>query len=299
MRRLTSADFSNHAMQKILLTTTDHARNSTGMQYIYPVLSRRAGGISIGINLNPNNACNWQCIYCQVPNLTRGAPPPINLDLLQEELTSLLAAIAEGSLSFASDEAPQKQYGLADVRDVAFSGNGEPTSTAEFPLAVSLVQHILKTYGLERQVKIRLITNGSLLDRPEVQTGIGQIGQAAGEVWFKIDSANAAGMSNINGVDLKPEAVARRLARCASLAPTWVQTCLFALDNEPPGEAEINQYTALIAPLAKQLEGVHLYGLARPSLQAKAHRLTRLDPQTLEQIAAKVRKLGLTVHVSP
>jgi wyosine [tRNA(Phe)-imidazoG37] synthetase (radical SAM superfamily) len=234
-----------------------------------------------------------------VPNLTRGAPPPINLGLLQEELTRLLAAIEAGSLSFASDETPQKQYSLADIRDVAFSGNGEPTSAAEFPHAVSLVQHILESHGLARQVKIRLITNGSLLDRPEVQTGIAKIGQTGGEVWFKIDSASAAGMSSINSIDLKPEAVARRLARCASLAPTWVQTCLFALDSTPPSEAGINQYMALIAPWATELKGVHLYGLARTSLQAEAHRLTRLDPQVLEQIAKKVRKLGLPVHVSP
>lgn len=288
----------NHIMQKILLKTTDHARNISGMQHVYPVLSRRAGGISIGINLNPNNACNWQCIYCQVPNLTRGAPPHINLDLLQAELNSLLAAIEQGSVSFAPEDSPHKQYGLTDVRDVAFSGNGEPTSAAEFPLAVSLVHTTLKTHGLDRQVKIRLITNGSLLDRPEVQAGIQKIGMAHGEIWFKIDSASTPGMIHINGVDLKPETVARRLALCASLAPTWVQTCLFALDNAPPDETEIDQYLALIAPMASQLQGVHLYSLARPSPGPEGHRPSRLDQATMDSIAKRIRGTGLTVHVS-
>ncbi|MBS0311602.1 MAG: radical SAM protein, partial [Proteobacteria bacterium] len=54
------------------LTSTNHDRDSAGMTYVYPVVSRRAGGVSVGINLNPNNACNWACVYCQVPNLTRG-----------------------------------------------------------------------------------------------------------------------------------------------------------------------------------------------------------------------------------
>ena len=49
------------------------------MTYVYPVVSRRAGGVSIGINLNPNNACNWRCVYCQVPDLKRGAAPAIEL----------------------------------------------------------------------------------------------------------------------------------------------------------------------------------------------------------------------------
>ena len=47
------------------LTVDDHRRDSAGMRYVYPVLSRRARGVSIGINLNPNNACNWRCVYCQ------------------------------------------------------------------------------------------------------------------------------------------------------------------------------------------------------------------------------------------
>jgi hypothetical protein len=66
-------------MSRILLKTEDHSRDSAGMRYVYPVVSRRAGGVSVGINLNPNNACNWRCIYCQVPGLTRGGPPPIDL----------------------------------------------------------------------------------------------------------------------------------------------------------------------------------------------------------------------------
>ena len=57
------------------LTVTDHSRDSAGMTYVYPVVSRRAGGVSVGINLNPNNACNWACVYCQVPDLARGTAP--------------------------------------------------------------------------------------------------------------------------------------------------------------------------------------------------------------------------------
>jgi len=41
------------------LTIHNHNRDSAGYAYVYPVVSRRAGGVSVGINLNPNNACNW------------------------------------------------------------------------------------------------------------------------------------------------------------------------------------------------------------------------------------------------
>ena len=51
----------------------------------------RAGGVSIGINLNTNNACNWRCIYCQVPELARGTAPPIDLLLLEKELAAFVS----------------------------------------------------------------------------------------------------------------------------------------------------------------------------------------------------------------
>ena len=72
------------------LSVVDHDREAAGLTYVYPVVSRRARGVSIGVNLNVNNACNWQCIYCQVPDLRRGGPPAVDLDRLREELTSFL-----------------------------------------------------------------------------------------------------------------------------------------------------------------------------------------------------------------
>ena len=42
------------------LSVSDHDRNSAGLTYVYPVISRRAGGVSVGVNLNVNNACNWR-----------------------------------------------------------------------------------------------------------------------------------------------------------------------------------------------------------------------------------------------
>lgn len=40
------------------LSVHDQSRDSAGLRYVYPVVSRRAGGVSVGINLNVNNACN-------------------------------------------------------------------------------------------------------------------------------------------------------------------------------------------------------------------------------------------------
>ena len=276
------------------LGTADHSRDSAGMTYVYPVISRRAGGVSIGINLNPNNACNWRCIYCQVPNLVRGAAPSIDLPLLERELSQFLEQVLHGD--FMRTRVPE---GARRIEDVAFSGNGEATSVREFLQAVELVERVLDRSGLPGAVKLRLITNGSGLDRAPVRAGIARLGRRNGEVWFKMDAGSREAIRRINGVDLDPELVLRRLLRCAELCPTWVQTCVFAQDGNPPDEAHLASWLALLGRAKGSIAGVHLYGLARPSQQVEAPRLARLPEAWLEALAGRLREQGLQVSVNP
>ena len=78
------------------LTTNNHATDVVGLTYVYPVISRRVGGLSVGINFNTNNACNWRCIYCQVPDLKLGAAPVLDQALLEAELRFFLNEVLYG-----------------------------------------------------------------------------------------------------------------------------------------------------------------------------------------------------------
>ena len=127
-----------------MLTTDDHRRDRAGLRYVYPVVSRRAGGVSVGINLNVNNACNWACLYCQVENLARGGPPPLDLDCLSAELTEFLDGLLNGD--FMQSHVPPEARTLMDV---AFSGNGEPTSAPEFSHAIDRVITVLDHFELD------------------------------------------------------------------------------------------------------------------------------------------------------
>ncbi len=278
------------------LTTLNHDRDAAGMVYVYPVLSRRAGGVSLGVNLNPNAACNWRCIYCQVPDLQRGGPPPIDLVVLEAELRQMLESILNGD--FLAREAPE---GLRRLNDVAISGNGEPTSAAEFPDVVSLIGRVLADFGLPGRLPLVLITNGSLAGKPRVQAGLRTMAKLNGEVWFKFDRATRAGLSQVNDTAVDPESHYQRLKTVAGLCPTWVQTCMFALDGQPPEPAEVDAWLGLLARAvgeALPLRGVLLYGLARPSLQAEAPRLAALPDVWLRNLAARVAALGLEVRVT-
>jgi wyosine [tRNA(Phe)-imidazoG37] synthetase (radical SAM superfamily) len=275
------------------LTPANHNRDVVGMRYIYPVVSRRAGGVSIGINLNVNNACNWRCIYCNVPDLTRGSPPPIELDVLEHELRTFLDDVLHGDFMQLHVHEDDRQ-----LKDIAFSGNGEPTSAKEFPQVLDLVEKVLSEYGLLGTIKVRLITNGSLMDKPAVLESMRHLAKCNGEVWFKVDAGTKEGIARINDVTLNPQSHIQRLESCAKACPTFIQTCMFGLDAHPPSEEDITAYLALISQVKEVIQGVHLYGLARLSLQPEAGRLTRLSAEWLESMAQRIRLLGITVHVS-
>jgi len=286
------------------LTVEDHNRDVSGLTYVYPVVSRRAGGVSIGINLNINNACNWRCIYCQVPNLTRGTPPPINLDLLEKELRGFLNELLHGN--FMNEFVDEKDRHLMDI---AFSGNGEPTSAKDFPEVLGIVEKVLKEFDLlnptshnpilPNPIKVRLITNGSLMDKAHVLESMKHLANINGEVWFKVDAGTSEGIAKINDVNMSITSVIKRLKACAENCPTFIQTCMVKIDGQPPSEEEIDAYIALLSQVKDDIQGVHLYGLARPSMQAEAPRLGRLSPEWLEGVASKIRALGLACFVSP
>lgn len=278
----------------IILSTTDHSRESAGMTYVYPVVSRRAGGVSVGINLNPNNACNWHCIYCQVPNLVRGGPPPIDLDLLRRELDAMLEALVTGD--FLVRRVPMGQRRLVDI---AFSGNGEPTSAREFPDAVMVARDAISRYRLSDSVRLRLITNGSLIDRRAVRHGLEILAKAGGEVWFKVDAADARSLARINGTRADIATIRRRLEECSAICPTWAQTCLFKLDGHSLSPVELDALVDFLAAQRGVIRGVRLYGLARPSAQIEAPRLSPAPEAWLNQVANRLRDQGLTVDVSP
>ena len=283
--------------QSAPLTATNHDRDSAGMTYVYPVVSRRAGGVSVGINLNPNNACNWACVYCQVPGLSRGTAPDIDLAQLEAELRTMLADILHGD--FMQTRVPE---GARRLNDIALSGNGEPTSAKAFPQIIELVGRVMADFDLIGTIKLVLITNGSLTDRPRVQDGLRKMAALNGEVWFKFDSATASGMRLINQTRISADKQLARLAGVARLCPTWLQTCVFALDGAPPSVAEQAAYLAAVKQLRREsipLQGVLLYGLARPSMQPQAGRLSALPAEWLDAFAEAIRQAGLPVKVSP
>ena len=279
-----------------MLSIKDHNRFQEGFEYVYPVVSRRAGGLSLGINLNTNNACNWRCIYCQVPDLIRGAPPPVDLDALEEELSVFLSQILIGS--YLEDQVPKGQRRL---NDIAFSGNGEPTSAPNFADAVKTIHGVRVRANVPEVVKTVLITNGSLMHQHKVMKGVKNLAGINGEVWFKIDRATVEGTQLINDTKINKSRIMSNLEASAKACPTWIQTCLFKLDGLHPADSDLDAYVQLIGEAVARgipFKGILLYGLARQSHQPESARLSKLDDGWLNAFAHRLRELGVTVNCS-
>ena len=279
------------------LTVANHDRAAAGLTYVYPVVSRRAGGVSVGVNLNVNNACNWKCIYCQVPDLQRGAAPPVDLEKLRSELAGFLHDVIDGD--FMQRYVPEQARRL---NDIALSGNGEPTSAPEFASVIEVISEVRHAVSLADEVKTVLISNGSLMHQREVREGLRRLQPINGEVWFKIDSATRDGMRRMNGTRMGLTRVARNLAIASEACPTWIQTCVLAIDGAAPTEAEQSAYLDFVAEQLAQgipLRGVLLYGLARQSFQPEADRLSSLPASWLDAYAERIRALGVAVKVAP
>jgi wyosine [tRNA(Phe)-imidazoG37] synthetase (radical SAM superfamily) len=279
------------------LTVVNHDRAAAGLTYVYPVVSRRAGGVSVGVNLNVNNACNWKCIYCQVPGLQRGAAPPVDLEKLRSELTGFLRDVIDGD--FMQRCVPEQARRL---NDIALSGNGEPTSAPEFASVIEVIGEVRRAVSIADEVKTVLISNGSLMHQREVREGLRKLQPINGEVWFKLDSATRDGMRRMNGTRMGLNRVARNLQIAADACPAWIQTCVLAIDGAAPSETEQAAYLEFIGEQLSQgvpIRGVLLYGLARQSYQPEADRLSSLPASWLEAYAERIRALGLTVKVTP
>ncbi|MDP1933591.1 MAG: radical SAM protein, partial [Nitrosomonas sp.] len=269
------------------MNTTDHSRDSAGLTYVYPVISRRAGGVSIGINLNPNNACNWRCVYCQVPDLKRGSAPRIDLNKLERELRSFLHELVDGD--FMQKHVPPE---VRKIHDIAISGNGEPTSAKEFEQVIELIGSILKDFNALKGIKLVLITNGSLINRQPVQAGLKRMAQLNGEVWFKFDRALAEERQRINNTSISLKKIHHHLQIVTSLCPTWLQTCVFQINGTPPSELETKAYLKFVSSLKDEglpLKGVLLYGIARPSLQPEAAQLSQVTESWLIAYGEKIK----------
>ncbi len=279
-----------------ILATNHHPRDIAGLKYIYPVLSRRAGGLSIGVNFNTNNACNWRCIYCQVPDLQRGTAPAMDFQLLEDELRFFLTSVLYGDF-YQRFQVPANQR---VIKDIAISGNGEPTSLKEFARTVDLLGRIATESGVLPVSRYVLISNGSLVHLPRVQQGLKTLQNYGGELWFKLDSATEQGLKAINNAAHSCQSHINNLLLAAQCCQTKLQICLLDDNGKGLTAEERAGFLTLFSHIKdnSNVQTVMLYTIARASFQPEASRLKPLSASVLHGFANEISRLGFEVSVS-
>ncbi|MCP4808200.1 MAG: radical SAM protein [Proteobacteria bacterium] len=281
-------------MTERTLDFADHRRKLGENRYVYPVVSRRSKGLSIGVNLNPDTVCNFDCPYCQVDRLTPPRWKTVDLQVLHDELDSLLTLCTSGHLwetaPFDTTAEP-----LRRVNDVAFAGDGEPTSFSGFPDAVALVGQLLRRHDLSG-VRPIVLTNATLLQRPRVREGLRALDALDGRVWAKLDAGTEPYFQFVDGTSLPFERVLKNLEWCASERPLVIQAMFLRLWDLGPSDEEVAAWLACLQRIAAAgtIELVQVYSIARhPARPVLQH----LPVAELELIADGVRSLGLNAEV--
>ena len=271
-------------------------RDFLNNRFVYIVLSPRARGLSVGVNMNPDRLCDFDCVYCEV---NRSHPPTesrLNTDVMAVELERTMEFVRSGQLRElpAYRNLPPE---LLQLHHVTLSGDGEPTLSPSFHEAVQEVVHI-RALGKLRFFKLVLITNCSGLDRPEVQQGI-KLLTRQDEIWVKLDGGSQAYINQVNRPkDVPLEKILANILLVARQRPVVVQSLFPAINGEEPPAEEIEQFAMCLRELKQQgaqISLVQIYSANRPIQNAGCG---HLPLKSLSRIAQTVRLVsGLKAEV--
>jgi len=250
---------------------TNHREREKGV-IVYPVYSRRSAGLSIGINLFPDKKfCPFDCPYCEVfPFLSKAV---FSLEQLEDDLQK---AVSQA----------HKQNTV--IKDICFSGNGEPTLSPAFPSALKLAQDIREKAAASARLVV--ITNGAGLLQPQIFSLLKDAASLqTTDIWLKADAGTEDWYNKINRSSIPFEKLITVIKEFTSCSPVTIQTMLCAINGEQPQDAEKQAWETLICNLAKggkTVRKVQLYGKARPAPEDPL--ASRLPESYLEERASSL-----------
>jgi wyosine [tRNA(Phe)-imidazoG37] synthetase (radical SAM superfamily) len=269
-------------------------RDFLGQRFVYAVISPRARGLSIGVNMNPDKLCNFDCSYCEVSRCLPSSEDHLNVEVMAEELQNTLNLVRSKKIRETSffKTVPRE---LLELRHVALSGDGEPTLCPNFTEAVQTVAHVRARSP--SFFRIVLITNATGLDQPEVQNGLKYFTRDD-EIWAKLDAGTQEYFRKVNHTDISLEKVLANILFEARKRPVVIQSLFPSLNGEEPPAAEIVQYAQRLKELKEagaEISLVQIYSATRPTPHSECG---HLPLKTLSRIAQTVRQTaGLNAEV--
>ncbi|MBI1823510.1 MAG: radical SAM protein [Nitrospirae bacterium] len=275
---------------------SSHSRLYLSNRFVYPVLSRRSKGISIGINLNPDKICNFDCIYCQVDRRTPDeGSQTVNIGSVLSELRNLLISFKDESIYLTPPfiEIPRERVNL---KDIAYSGDGEPSL---FPGIFNLTREVISlknSLGFPN-VKLIMITNASGISRPETLKAIGLLDADQGTLWAKLDAGTEAYFHQVCRTGFSFQKILDNILLISQKRSIVIQSCFMKINREVPSKLEIESYSRRLIDFVNaggRFDLIQVYTVARKPTESYVQ---PLENSELDEIAEIVRnKSGLAVE---
>ncbi len=266
-----------------------------GNRFVYVMVSPRARGLSVGVNMNPDRKCNFNCVYCEVNHREPARESRLDVRVMVAELERTFALIQAGRLR----ERPwycSLPEELLQLCHVTLSGDGEPTLAPTFAEVVEAVFH-LRAVGPWPFFKIVLVTNATGLDRPQVQEGLTWFTQRD-EIWAKLDGGPQGYLNGVNRPEIRIEKILENILLLARRRPVVIQSLFPAINGVEPPPAEIEQYVQRLNELkmaGAQIALAQIYSATRPTPSSACG---HLPLKTLSRFAQAVRQgTGLKAEV--
>ena len=263
--------------------------------FIYVVVSARARGLSIGINMNPDQRCNFDCVYCEVDRERPSLERDLDIQVMADELRRTLELVRSGHLR---DRDGFRGIGreLMALRHVALSGDGEPTLCPNFSEVVQAAVHV-RACNSSEFFKLVLITNGTGLDFRAVQDSLRYF-TGDDEIWVKLDAGSQPYMDRVNRSKAPLEKVISNIKLVGRQRPIIVQSLFPMIDGKEPAAEEINEYVLRLKDLkdaGAQINLVQIYSATRPTAHIEC---SHLPLKSLSRIAQRVKsETGLKAEV--
>jgi wyosine [tRNA(Phe)-imidazoG37] synthetase (radical SAM superfamily) len=273
----------------------DHRRTFAENRHVYAVVSRRSKGVSIGLNLNPDKVCNFDCVYCQVDRTTPGLDRNVDVPRLLAELEGMLDLVISGEL-FTIDRFAQTLPSHRRLNDIAFSGDGEPTTCPEFPQLVDAVAETKRRRGLA-DVKIVVITNATMFHRPTVRDALAVLAANNGEIWAKLDAGTETYYHRVDRTTIPFARVLENITAIARTQPLVIQALFMKLDGEGPSGAEEEAFCQRLTEITSaggRIKLVQVYTVARRPAETFVTPLTNDEVVALTELVR--RRTGLAAE---
>lgn len=280
--------WDNMAVMQNVILHTQHERSFEANRFVYPVLSRRSRGISVGVNLNPDKICNFDCIYCQVDRTRQGESKFVETEQLLQELQSVLQLVASGEI-YQSPKFASVPSELRRLNDIAFSGDGEPTTYKNFDELMQVCADLKESLGLD-DVKMVLITNASMFHRPHVERGLEILDKNNGEIWAKLDAGTDEYFHLIERTPISFQRILDNITSAARTRPLVIQSLFMRVEGKPPAPAELEAFCDRLSEITAaggQLSLVQIYTVARKPAESI---VTPIRDEEVDAIVELVRK---------